>query len=285
MRLVKGWEVDQDLDGKNDLVAIEWFDSKLNQALTEIEEKYGQFRMSDALMGVYKLIIDDFSSWYLELVKPGYQQPIAASTLEATIDFFEKIMKVLHPFMPFISEEIWSALRNREEGNDIIVSEYPKAGDQNNELMESANLAFEVISNVRSIRSNNQLGFKDPLKLVVKTDNTARFERFGPIITKMAFLEDFSFSDEKVEQCDSFVIKGDEFFIPMEGMVDLEKQKDEFEKELKRLQGFLKGIAGKLSNERFVNNAPEQVVANERKKQADTEAKIKVLEEKLSSLS
>ena len=241
--------------------------------------------MSDALMSVYKLVNDDFSSLYLELVKPAYQQPIAASTLEATLDFFETIMKLLHPFMPFISEEVWSSIRERADSNDIIVAEYPNAGEVNEDILAQASLAFEVISGVRNIRNANGIAKHEPLKLLVKCDDIARFDTFKSVIEKSAVLESFEPTEEKVAQSAGFVIKGDEFFVPMEGKIDLEKEKEEITKELKRLQGFLKGIAGKLSNERFVNNAPKQVVANERKKQADTEAKIKVLEEKLTGLS
>jgi len=283
LRLVMGWEVSDQAAESSDAVAIEWFQSRLNQVIIEIEDHYSKFRMSDALMSVYKLINDDFSSLYLEMVKPAYQQPIAASTLEATLDFFETIMKVLHPFMPFISEEVWSLIRERE--TDIIVAAYPQGGKVDENLLSEATLAFEVISGVRSIRNANGIAKHEPLKLLVKCNDIAQFDTFKSVIEKSAVLESFTATEEKVEQSAGFVIKGDEFFIPMEGMIDLEKEKEEIGKELKRLHGFLKGIAGKLGNERFVNNAPEQVVANERKKQADTEAKIKVLEEKLSALS
>ena len=284
LRLVKGWEASDQAANRADEVAIEWFQSRLNQVIIEIEDHYSKFRMSDALMSVYKLVNDDFSSWYLELVKPAYQKPIASGTLEATLDFFETIMKLLHPFMPFISEEVWSKIRERAADDHIIVADYPQAGEVNQNILTQASLAFEVISGVRNIRNANGIAKYEPLKLLVKCDDMAKFETFSPVIEKAAVLESFGATDEKVAQSAGFVIKGDEFFVPIEGKIDLEKEKEKIEKELKRLQGFLKGIAGKLSNERFVNNAPEQVVANVRKKQADTEAKIKVLEEKLADL-
>lgn len=285
LRLVKGWEVDPNLDGSADQVAIDWFEAKFNKAVAEMEDHFSKFRMSDALMTAYKLSRDDFSGWYLEMVKPAYQKPIAASTLEATINFFERVMCLVHPFIPFITEEVWSLLRDREEGDDIIIAPYPtsKAGDT--KIVKEAELAFEVISNVRNIRASNGMSPKEPLTLAIKTNDSSKFETFKEVIAKQAMLTNLSFTDDKVAQAQSFVIKGDEFFVPMEGKIDLEKEKEEITKELNRLRGFLKGVMGKLGNERFVNNAPEQVIANERNKQADAEAKIKVLEEKLEGLS
>lgn len=285
LRLIQGWEVDPDLDGSADKVAIDWFEAKFNQAVAEMEDHFSKFRMSDALMTAYKLSRDDFSGWYLEMVKPAYQKPIAASTLEATIDFFERVMKLVHPFIPFITEEVWSLLRDRKEGDDIIISQYPTSTASDTKIVKEAELAFEVISNVRNIRASNGMSPREPLALSIRTDDSSKFETFKDVIAKQAILTDLSFTDEKVAQAQSFVIKGDEFFVPMEGKIDLEKEKEEISKELNRLKGFLKGIMGKLGNERFVNNAPEQVIANERNKKADTEAKIKVLEEKLAGLS
>ncbi|MCE7991575.1 MAG: valine--tRNA ligase [Roseivirga sp.] len=285
LRLIKGWEVDPNLDGKADQVAIDWFESKFNQAVSEMEDHFSKFRMSDALMTAYKLSRDYFSGWYLEMVKPAYQQPIAASTLEATIDFFERVMRLVHPFIPFITEEVWSLLRDRAEGEDIIIAEYPTSEAADLKIVKEAELAFEVISNIRNIRVTNGMSPREPLALAIKTKDESRFSTFREVIVKMGMLTDLSFTDEKVAQAQSFVIKGDEFFVPMEGKIDLEKEKEEITKELNRLQGFLKGIMGKLGNERFVNNAPEKVITIERNKKADTEAKIKVLEEKLEGLS
>ncbi len=283
-RLVKGWEVDESLDGTAEQTAIDWFTARFNQALVEVEDQYSKFRISDALMSTYKLIWDDFCSWYLEMVKPAFGKPIAPSTLEATTQFFEEIMKLLHPFMPFITEEIWSHLRDREDGDDIIITAYPKAKSADEVIVNQAALAFEVISNIRNTRSSNGMSPKDALGLIIKTKDESPFKVFEGVITKLGNLESLSFTNEKVEGATSFVIKGDEFFIPMERQIDPEEEKKEINGEIQRLQGFLKGILGKLNNERFVSGAPEQVVANEKKKQADTEAKIKVLKEKLSNL-
>lgn len=285
LRLIKGWQVNDQAATESDVIAIRWFESRLNQAIPEIEDHYSKFRISDALMSTYKLINDDLSSWYLELVKPAYQKPIAAETLETTLDFFEKVMKILHPFMPFISEEVWASIREREAGEDLIISEYPKAGKGDEELLEEAGLAFEVIGQVRNVRNAHGIAKHEPLTLLVKTNKMEKFTTFLAVIQKSGVLENFVSTEEKVPQCAGFVIKGDEFFVPMEGMIDPEKEKEETGKELQHLRGFLKGIMGKLGNERFVSNAPEQIVANERKKQADTEAKIKVLEEKLAEFN
>ncbi len=281
LNLVKMWEVDPALDGKENETAIAWFESRFNQVMEEVEDHFSKFRMSDALMSIYKFIWDDFCSWYLEMVKPAYQHPIAPSTLEATIDFFEKILRLAHPIIPFITEEVWSQLRERKDGEDIIVAPYPVSEASDKTIVKEAELAFGVISNIRNIRATNGMSPREPLALAIKTTDESRFATFREVIIKLGMLTDFSFTDEKVAQAQSFVIKGDEFFIPMEGKIDLEKEKEDITKELNRLKGFLKGIMGKLGNERFVNNAPEQVIANERNKQADTEAKIKVLEEKL----
>ena len=284
LKLVKGWEVDESLDGKDSLKAIDWFESRLNQAIVEAEDHYSKFRISDALMSAYKLIWDDFFNWYLEMVKPAYQHPIAPSTLEATINFFERVMRLAHPFIPFISEEVWSMLRSRGEGEDIIVAEFPKAGAVDATILEQAQKSFEVVSNIRNIRNANQLSPNEPLDLSVKASDASAYEAFEGLIQKMANLSSIAFSDEKISGALGFVIKGDEFFIPMEGKIDIEKEKAEITKELEYTKGFLNSVMKKLSNERFVNNAPEKVVAIEKQKQADAEAKIKVLEEKLEGL-
>jgi len=284
-RLVKGWEVDETLDGSVNQTSIDWFEARFNQALVEVEDHYSKFRMSDALMSTYKLIWDDFCSWYLEMVKPEFGQPISAATLAATTDFFERIMKVLHPIMPFISEEIWSNLGDRKEGEDIIVAAYPKAEESDIKIIDEAKLAFDVISNIRNTRSSNGMSPKNALALVIRTKNEAAFETFRSVIIKLGNLESMTFANEKVADALGFVVKGDEFFIPVEMEIDIEKEKEEIHTELNRTKGFLKSVMGKLGNERFVSGAPEQVVAMEKKKQADAEAKIQVLEEKLKGLS
>ncbi|RKQ49877.1 valyl-tRNA synthetase [Roseivirga pacifica] len=284
-RLVKGWEVGGTATPTENAVAIQWFDSRFNETLAEIEDHFSKFRISDALMATYKLIWNDFCSWYLEMIKPAYGEPIDPATYEITLNLFEKIMKILHPFMPFITEEIWSELRERAEGQDIIVSAWPVIGGTDEALTKQAEIVFELVSQIRNARSSKGLSPKDSLDLFIKAKDTAAYERFDGMIKKLCNIGELQFTDSKVDNALSFVIKSDEFYLPMpEGSIDVEAEKAEIEKELEYTKGFLNSVMKKLSNERFVNNAPEQVVASEKKKQADAESKIKVLEEKLASL-
>jgi len=284
LRLVKGWEVDAKLDGSHNKAAIDWLEQRFSQALAEIEAHYAEYRLSDALMGIYKLIWDDFCSWYLEMVKPAYQQPIDAGTMEATIDFFERMMKVLHPFMPFISEEIWHALRDRNEGDCIIIADYPKVKEYNEEILKEAEYAFQVVTNVRNIRAKQGMSPKEELAVSIKAENEKRYAHFGAIIKKLANVSEISFVSEKVEGAAHFVFKADEFYVPLEEHFDPEAEREKLEKELNYTKGFLKSVMGKLSNQRFVANAPEKVVALEKQKKADAEAKIKAIEEALANL-
>lgn len=283
-RLVQGWEVDEKLSGEANQVAIDWFKARLNQTLAELEDHFSKFRISDALMSVYKLIWDDFCSWYLEMVKPNYGDPIDPKTLEATINFFESLLKVLHPFMPFISEELYQELRKRDKNDYLIVAPWPSIEKVDEQIVKTAEIAFEVISSIRNIRNEKQISPKDVLELKVKSDDFSKYDQFNFMITKIANLESIEATEEKIEGAANFVIQGDEFFIPLEGSIDTEKEIENIEKELEYAKGFLKSVDKKLSNERFVNNAPEQVVEMERKKRQDAEAKIKILEESLAAL-
>ena len=283
-RLVQGWEIDENLDGKQNETAIKWFDSRFNQALAEVEDHFNKFRISDALMATYKLIWDDFCSWYLEMIKPAYEKPIDRNTVAATIGYFEKILKLLHPFMPFITEEMWHALNKREESDYLIKARWPIHNHENNRLLEHASEVFELITNIRNTRNTKQLSPKTELKLFVKTADFGKFGDFEHVIIKLGNLESIEETQTKVENAVSFVVKGDEFFIPLEENIDLEAECTEIQKELKYAEGFLVGVNKKLGNERFVNNAPEQVILNEKKKKADAEAKINILQERLKSL-
>ncbi|UII23282.1 valine--tRNA ligase [Fulvivirga ligni] len=283
-RLVQGWEVDKNLDGSYNATAIAWFKSRFKQTLAEVEDHFTKFRISDALMSIYKLIWDDYCSWYLEMIKPEYGQPIDAQTLEQTIDFNEQLMKLLHPFMPFLSEELWHELRERSEEDCLIIAEWPKPEAIDEQLLADAALAFEVVTNVRNIRTTKQISFKEALELKVKSEQFDTFNNFQFIIKKLANISSLEAVSDNVESALTFVVNADEFFIPVSGSIDIEKEKEELQKELEYTQGFLKSVDKKLSNERFVNNAPEQVVAAEQKKKADAEAKIKVLEESLANL-
>ena len=282
-RLVQNWDVDDEKSGERDHLAIEWFQSRFNQVLLEVEDHFSKFRISDALMSIYKLIWDDFCSWYLELVKPPYGENIPAATLEATIDFFEKLMRLLHPFMPFISEEIWHQLRNRHEKDCIIVAKWPEAGTVNEELIKNTAKIFEIITSIRNIRSSKELSPKDPLELYIKTKDFSLFDTYQVTLQKMGNLSAIHQTDEQPQNAAQFVVKGDEFYLPLPN-IDTEKEKERITQELEYTRGFLASVEKKLKNERFVNNAPDKVVAMEQQKKADAESKIKALEESLMTL-
>jgi len=282
-RLVAGWEVDEKLAPANK-IATDWFDSKFNKALAEVEDHFSKFRISAALMSIYKLVWDDFCSLYLEMVKPEFGKPIDRLTLNQTRQFFEEVVKLLHPFMPFISEEIWQSFEDREKEDYLIVAAWPRVKKIDNDILSDGGLAFEIISQIRNIRNANQLSPKTKLALEIRTKSAEKFNSFMDIIIKISNLSEMKFVEEKPANTSGFVIKGDEFFVPLENEVDPEKEKADLQKELDYTKGFLISINKKLGNERFVNNAPEQVIAIERKKLADAEAKIAVIEEQLVGL-
>ena len=282
-RLVKGWQGGGQAH-EQDEVAIAWFRSRFNEALTQIEDHFDKFRISDALMTTYKLVWDDFCSRYLEMVKPSFGQPLATATLEQTVAFFEEVLKLIHPFMPFISEEIWQGLRQRTDDDYLIVASWPVAGAVDNELLKEGEMAFEVISQLRNLRSSKGLSAKEKLTLLIKTANPVPYEQFGALIRKIANLESIDFVQEKPQGAAGFVIRSDEFYVPLPQTVDAQQERQKLEKELAYTRGFLQSVQKKLSNEKFVNNAPEQVVANERQKLADAQARLKALEEQLQSL-
>lgn len=279
-RLVKGWETTDIAQPTVNAQAISWFENKLNKALTELEDHFSKFRMSDALMTTYKLIWNDFCSWYLEWIKPEYGKPIDAKTHAATIELFERVLKILHPFMPFITEELWHELKDRKDGEAIIVAEWPKAESFNNAILKEADLLFEITSGIRNIRSSKGISPKEVLELT--TDSKA-IASIGESLQKLGNLSAVK-SGDKPANAFSFVVGSDEFFIPATENIDIEAEKKKIEEELNYTKGFMKSVEKKLSNERFVNGAPEQVVAIERKKLADAEAKLKTLEESLASL-
>jgi len=283
-RLLDGWEIDESLEAAHNNVAVDWFESKYNAALIEIEDHFNKFRISDALMTTYKLVWNDFCSWYLEMVKPEFGQPIDKATYEATSNFFEKVLKVLHPFMPFISEEIWHLLADRKENESIMVADWPTVGGSDSALLVNADNAFEVITQVRNLRNSKGISPKEPFDLLYKTDTELAFEGYEMVVRKLANIEALSSTKTKPDSAFSFVIKGSEYFVPVIGGVDVEKEKEALKKELDYSKGFIVSVNKKLSNERFVNNAPAQVITNERNKLADAEAKVKALEEQLTAM-
>lgn len=284
-RLVKGWEVDASLSNPNQQ-AIDWFESNFNQALSQIEEDFNNYRLSDALMGIYKLVWDDFCAWYLEMVKPAYQQPIDHASYEATKNFFERILKLIHPFMPFLSEELWhdELFGQRAEMDCCIVAPYPKAGSANSALLKDMEVVKQVVSEIRNVRNTKQISPKEALNLLFKVNSGIQFGDYQPIIAKLANISEFATTTEKVAGSASFLAGTDEFFIPLANNIDADAEKERISKELEYLEGFLKSVTAKLSNERFVQNAKPEIVANEEQKKADAEAKIQSLKESLAAL-
>ncbi|MBD2715132.1 valine--tRNA ligase [Microvirga sp. STR05] len=284
-RLIKGWEVDAALPFPNDK-AVEWFGAKLNATIVELDEHFEKFRMSDALMTVYKLVWDDFCSEYLEMIKPAYQAPIDPETLRLTTGFLETLLKLLHPFMPFITEEIWHELQERGPKEYVCVAAWPKAQPVAGaaEVLARMEKALAIVGGVRTIRNQKGLGPNKPLTLAAKTDDTQLLTDYDGIIRKLAALTDVSVVTEAPAASVCFVAGGAEFFVPLEGQIDLGAEKERLTKELEYAQGFRDSVLKKLANEKFVANAKPDLVERERQKLADTEAKITALEQSLAAL-
>jgi valyl-tRNA synthetase len=284
-RLVKGWEVDEQLDYSNS-IAVAWYENRFNEALVEIENHFAQYRLSEALMATYKLVWDDFCAWYLEAVKPAYQQPIDRKTLEATTGFFERILALLHPFMPFITEELWhdELFGSRTEMECCIVAAYPVAEKVNELLIKDFGAVKQVISEIRNIRNSKQISPKEALSLAIKTNSDTQYSNYSGIITKLAVVNEITYVSEKLEGAAAFMVGRDEFFVPLSGNIDADAERERITKEIDYLAGFLKSVNAKLSNERFVQNAKPEIIANERNKKADAEAKIAMLEQSLNLL-
>ncbi|MBQ3187356.1 MAG: valine--tRNA ligase [Alistipes sp.] len=282
-RLLNGWEVKEQEQPACNRMAVAWFNEKLSETLREVEADFRQYRISEACMTLYKLFWDEFSGMYLEMVKPAFGQPIDATTMEATKRFFDALMRMLHPFMPFITEEIWQDLAPRKEEESICVASMPTASEEQPALLARFELAREVISSVRNIRNQKNLPQKEQLTLKVVEDENYPAE-FAPVIMKLANLTAIEPTTEKDPTAAAFIVKTTQYFVPLAGMIDTEAEKKKLEEELKYFEGFLRSVMAKLSNERFVQNAPEKVVANERAKQADAEAKIAAIKEQLTAL-
>ncbi len=283
-KLLNGWEVSVSIvQPEASKVALEWYNSKFQKAFAEIEDHFEKYRLSDALMTAYKLIWDDYCSWLLEMVKPGYQQPIDKVTYDAVLLAFENNLKILHPFMPFLTEELWHNIADRTPEEALIVSSFPEKTAINKELLSDFEIASAVVSGIRTIRKDKNISFKDTISFSVLNNEKAS-TRFDAVITKLGNLSALNYVSEKVDGALSFRVKSNEYFIPMEGAIDVAAELKKLEEELKYTEGFLKSVQKKLSNERFVNNAPEQVIASERKKEADALAKIDLLKSSLAGL-
>ena len=284
-RLVSGWEISEAINQPaSSKIAIEWYQSKFQRAYAEMEDHFSKYRLSDSLMTLYKLIWDDFCSWLLEMVKPGYQQPIDRATYDAIILAFENNLKVLHPFMPFITEEIWHQIAPRTPEEALIISRYPSKDPVNKTVLNDFEIASEVISGIRTIRKEKNISFKEPIKLFV-INNIGASPSLDAVIKKMGNVEHLEYISEKIGGALTYRVKSNEYFIPMEGSVNVENEIEKLSHELTYTEGFLKSIQAKLTNERFVKNAPEKVVASEKQKEADALAKITTLKNSLSSLT
>ncbi len=283
-RLVKGWQSADIEQPEANAVAVRWFDAKLRQANAEIDDLFRKYRISEALMAVYKLFWDEFSSWYLEMVKPAYGQPIDATTLSATLHFFETLLKMLHPFMPFITEELWHYIYDRKEGESIMRDSLrlSDATEADNDLVAKIDSVKQIVSGVRTVRNQKNIPNKETLELqAIGADNYADY---ACVVVKMANLCGISVVAEKDATAAAFMVGTDEFAVPLGDKIDVSAEIEKQEAQLKHLEGFLAGINKKLANEKFVAHAPEAVVAMERKKQKDSEEKIAALKESLASL-
>jgi len=284
-RLVKTWEDDEDLNQPDASVKIiQWFDAKLNEAIKTLEKQFTQYRLSEALMTVYKLFWDEFASWYLEVIKPAYKQPIDKLTYESTIEFMEKLIKLLHPFIPFITEEIWQLIRDRKDGESIMLSKMPGALSYDKSLVSRFEKTKETVSAIRTIRKGKNIPVKEPLTLLVRENEENYDNRFGEVLKKLTNLSDIQFADEKSKNVASFIVKTTEYFIPLRDKVNVEEELENLRKELNYSKGFLATVMKKLDNAHFIQNAPEKVVNMEKTKRADAELKIKTLEERIAEL-
>ncbi len=282
-RLIKGWEVADIAQPESAKVAIEWYEAKLQQTLVEIEDHFTKYRLSDALMAIYKLVWDDFCSWFLEMIKPGYQQPIDSATFKKAIEMLEANLKLLHPFMPFLTEEIWQHIAERTPEQALIISEYPAMTSFNEQLIADFDFAMEVIAGVRTIRKEKNIAMKESVAMkVINNEKSSTY--FDSIIIRLGNISDLEYIKDKIDGALTYRVKSNEYFIPVSGAIDVAAEIAKLTEELKYNQGFLRSVQSKLANEKFVAGAPAQVIENERKKEADALAKIATIEQSLASL-
>ena len=293
LRLVKGWDITETAENQGTIeknrLAVQWINNKYQSLLTDIESDFRQYRLSEALLSLYTFIWDDFCSWYLEMIKPGYEQPIDRETCEATLDIFSKLMVTLHPFMPFVTEEIWHQLRQRAAGEDCMAQSWPSVSEWDKQLVADVEQAKDIISKVRDIRNQNQIKPKDPLAMFLQNSPGVNvfLGRTGlsELLAKLAVLSECAITTDEPANAKSFISGTDKCYVVLNQEIDVEAERIKIEKELEYQRGFIKSIEAKLSNERFVAGAPAQVVDNERKKLADGLTRISILEDSLSKLS
>ena len=282
-RLVKGWEVADIEQPESSRLALDWYKAKFQKAFAEMEYNYSKYRLSDVLMTSYKLIYDDFCGWLLEMIKPAYGQPLDRTTFDAVVITFEDNLKVLHPFMPFLTEEIWQFMAKRNTDEALIISKYPEQTSSDSKLIEDFELVKDAVSGIRTIRKEKNIAFKDTIALSVINNENLDIS-YNSVISKMGNISDLQTVDAAIDGALTFRVKSNEYFIPMDGAINVEEEIEKLTEELKYTQGFLKSVQKKLSNERFVNNAPAQVVGSEKKKEADALAKIETINKSLKSL-
>ncbi len=284
-RLVMSWEIDETIgQPESSSVTVKWMEEIMNKSVSEIDLNFNKFRISEALMTTYKLFWDEFSGWYLEVIKPSYQKPIDRVTYDATIEIFDKLLKVIHPFMPFITEEIWQYMISRIDGESIMVARMPEAVNFDKKLIESFESVKETISAIRTVRKSKEIPMKEKLDLLIRSDKDNFDTEFLSVISKLCNLSGISFVSEKQEGAVAFMVRTTEYFIPLAGTQDVEGEIVKLEEGLVYNKGFLDSVMKKLANERFVQNAPANVLEMERKKKSDAESKIKSLEERLDEL-
>ena len=289
-RLIKGWSTNDAKQSETNKISVEWFGARLDEQLSNINYLYSKYRISEALMTTYKLVWDDFCSWYLEMVKPdfveGKAQPIDKATYDATVIFLEKLLKVLHPFMPFITEEIWHLIRERKEKECIIVAEWPKVtgSEANAQMLDEFDVVMQVITNVRNLRKQKNISPKESLEIFEKDNRDVHITKYDALICRMCNLSSFNYTKEKIDNSFSFIVRTMEFYVPLSKNINVGEERERLMKDLEYNKGFLQSVMKKLSNERFVQNAKPEVIAVEKKKQSDAEAKIRALEEQLAAL-
>ncbi|MES1223829.1 MAG: class I tRNA ligase family protein, partial [Bacteroidota bacterium] len=267
-----------------DNFAITWFENRLNESRIEIDSLLKDFRLSEALKTIYSLIWDDFCSWYLEWVKPGFEQPIETKVYNKTAQFFEELMQLLHPFMPFITEEIYHLLKERKEGDDITLKQFPGNNSPETEVLNTGIILKEIITAIRDARNKNQLKPKDIIRLHIQPSGELKADPVKSILLKQVNAASLAYVKEAVPDTISIVVQKEKIFIETEIVLNTETQKEQLLKDLTHLKGFLTSVEKKLSNEKFVQNAKPEVIELEKKKQSDTEAKIKIIEQSLASL-
>ena len=289
-RLVKGWEVtDENEKHSANELAIKWMQAKLNATYAEINDLYSKYRLNEALMAAFKLFTDEFSGWYLEMIKPAYQTPIDAKTFQATLDIFDQLLHIIHPFMPFITEELWQHIAERKEGESLMVSVFKTAAPtkEDAQLIQQVEEMKQVVSGVRAVRQSKNISPREPLPLQVigkAKEGVTSDSALATIIGKLAGLSQIENVAEKNEGTQAFLVGTDEYAVPIGNLIDADAEREKAETEIKRLQGFMAGIEKKLQNERFVQNAPAQVVELERKKLADAQSKIAALQATIKAL-